>query len=144
MEPAARVNAWYVSPTLNLRSVIVLVLALACRVKDPAYIPGGLYSAPHDDGKYIVLKVLKVEPEGIHVRTYSNLFSERPRDVDESKLYMAGIDHKPTEAMGMGHVPIARESFKGWQAELIKVVAVREEELEGYRMWLDAKGGYFD
>ena len=26
---------------------------------------------------------------------------------------------------------------------IIKTAEVKEEELEGYRMWLDAKGGYF-
>jgi hypothetical protein len=91
-----------------------------------------------------VLKILKIDAGGMHVRTYSNVFEQRPRDVDESTLYMAGIDHKPSEAMGMGHLAIAKASFRNWRAELIKVVPVREDELEGYKMWLDAKGGYFD
>jgi len=30
----------------------------------------------------------------------------------------------------------------GWRP-FIKVALVKEEELEGYRMWLDSKGGYF-
>ena len=129
--------------TMKLKALFLSLLAFACRAKEPAYVVGGLYSTPHEDGKYAVIKILKIDPEGVHLRMYSNTFAERPHDVDESKLYMAGVDHKPDEALGMGHAPISKSSFATWGAELIKVVSVREDELEGYKMWVEAKGGYF-
>jgi hypothetical protein len=128
---------------MKVRTILAAVFAFACYTREPKYVEGGLYSVAHENGKYIVVKILKLDAEGVHVRSYSNLFGHRPRDVDESKLYMAGIDHKPSEALGMGHLPLAKESFRQWDAQLIKVVPVRDSELEGYRMWLDAKGGYF-
>jgi hypothetical protein len=129
---------------MKVRAILAALFAFACRTSEPTYVEGGLYSVPHENGKYIVVKILKVDAGGVHVRSYSNLFDQRPRDVDESKLYMADIDHKSSEALGMGHLPVAKESFRQWDAQLIKVVRVRDDELEGYRMWLDAKGGYFN
>jgi hypothetical protein len=104
---------------------------------------GGLYSTQNDDGSYSVLKILKVDDHGVHVRLYSNQFSQRPNDVDSNTLYMAGIDRKPDERLGMGHLPISKASFSSWGAQYIKTVPVTDDELEGYRMWLDAEGGYF-
>jgi len=43
----------------------------------------------------------------------------------------------------MGHLPLSRRSFGGWRPRFIKAVEVSGEELDGYRMWLQAKGGYF-
>jgi hypothetical protein len=128
---------------MKVRAILAAVFAFACRVSEPKYVEGGLYSVPHERGEYIVVKILKLDAQGVHLRSYSNLFDQRPRDVDESKLYMAGIDHKSSEALGMGHLPLSKESFRQWDAQLIKILPVRDNELEGYRMWLDAKGGYF-
>lgn len=104
---------------------------------------GGLYSVEGEKGGYSIVKILKLDIVGVHIRTYSNRFPQRPTDVDVSKLYMAGIDRKPDEELGMGHLPLSRESFSGWKPELIKVVPVVPDELEGYKMWEEAKGGYF-
>ena len=108
---------------MKLGAILRALLAFACHTNEPAYIEGGLYSAPGDGGKYIVLKILKLDPDGVHVRMYSNLFDNRPRDVDETKLSLAGVDHKPTEALGMGRV----------QPHSVALELVRP----------DAKGGYF-
>jgi len=104
---------------------------------------GGLYSTPNESGSYSVLKILKIDDDGVHVRLYSNQFSERPTDVDPDTLYMAGMDRREDESLGMGHAPVSRASFATWGAEYIKTVSVTEEELEGYEMWLEAGGGYF-
>lgn len=104
---------------------------------------GGLYSVEGEKGGFSIVKLLKLDTVGVHIRAYSNRFPQRPTDVDVSKLYMAGIDRKPGEELGMGHLPLSRESFSGWKPQLIKVVPVEPAELEGYEMWKDAKGGYF-
>jgi hypothetical protein len=74
---------------------------------------------------------------------YSNQFPEHPGKIDETKLYMAGVDRKPNESLGMGHAPISREAFSTWGVRFIKVVPVEKDELEGYKMWEEASGGYF-
>ena len=104
---------------------------------------GGLYYTPTENGAYSVLKILKLDEQGVHVRLYSNQFSTPPNKVDESTLFMAGVDRKPNETLGMGHAPLSKKSFEGWKATFFQQSAVKEEELEGYKMWLEAKGGYF-
>lgn len=104
---------------------------------------GGLYSVEAEKGGYSIVKILKLDTVGVHIRAYSNRFPQRPTDVEVSKLYMAGIDREPDEELGMGHLPLSRESFSGWKPVLIKVVPVVPDELEGYKMWEEAKGGYF-
>jgi hypothetical protein len=108
------------------------------------WVEGGLYSVPSENGSFSVLKILKLDEEGVHLRLYSNQFPSRPKDVDESKLYMAGMKNtRPDESLGMGHAPISRKTFSNWGAEFIKAVPVTDEELDGYKMWLESSGGYF-
>lgn len=121
-------------------SVVFLAL-IACAQSD--WKEGGLYSVEGEKGGFSIVKILKLDTAGVHIRAYSNRFPQRPTDIDASKLYMAGIDHKPDEELGMGHLPLSRESFSEWKPRLIKVVPVERAELEGYEMWKDAKGGYF-
>ena len=127
-----------------MKRLLFAVLAIVSCVRQPTYVEGGLYSVPGEGGKFTIVKILRLEAQGVHVRVYSNAFAQRPSDVDESTLYMAGLDHKPGESPGLGHAPISRRSFATWGAQFIKVVPVRDDELNGYRMWLDAKGGFFD
>lgn len=106
-------------------------------------VEGGLYSTRDEKGAYAVIKILKLDDVGVHIRLYSNQFTEHPTTLDESTLYMAGVDHGPNESLGMGHLPVSRESFAQWGARFIKTVDVTEDELDGYAMWKEASGGYF-
>ena len=56
---------------------------------------------------------------------------------------MAGMDRKPNEGLGMGHMPLSKKTFDAWHATFFQQSTVKETELHGYKMWLDAKGGYF-
>jgi hypothetical protein len=104
---------------------------------------GGIYATPQKDGSFGVIKVLKVDDDGVHVRIYSNRFKERPRSVLESELFVAGIDRASGVALGMGHAPVSWESFSEWKAKFVQQATVSESELEGYHAWSDANGGYF-
>lgn len=119
------------------------LLALLFGCSSPRWSEGGLYYTRENDGSYSVLKILKIDDEGFHVRLYSNQFAEPPKKIDESALYMAGMHKKPGERLGMGHAPISKKSFLTWHAVFFQQSTVKEEELEGYKMWLDGKGGYF-
>lgn len=109
----------------------------------PLLTEGGLCHLPHDGGTYKVLKILGVDEGGVHARLFSNVYSAPPTHVDEASLYMAGMDRKPDEPMGMGHLPISHRSFATWNAVLFQQSRVTDDELDGYRMWAEAKGGYF-
>ena len=122
--------------TVSLFSVI-----FGCSQSKP--VEGGLYYIKNENGSYSVLKILKLDEQGVHVRLYSNQYSKQPVKVDETSLYMAGVDRKPSETLGMGHAPLSKKSFEGWKATFFQQSTVKPEELDGYNMWLEAKGGYF-
>jgi len=129
---------------MKARLVIIMgLLASLFGCSRPNWVEGGLYCTRNENGSYSVLKILKIDDGGFHVRLYSNQFSKPPQKVDESTLYMAGMDRKPNERLGMGHYPVSKKSFLGWGATFVQQSAVSAEELDGYKMWLDAKGGYF-
>jgi hypothetical protein len=107
------------------------------------WIEGGLYVAPRENGNFIPLKILKVDDHGVHVCIYSNVYPAAPVHIDESALYMAGVDKREDEPLGMGHLPISHEAFAGWGAKFVQQSSVAAQELEGYGMWLEAEGGYF-
>lgn len=107
------------------------------------WVEGGLYVAPQSNGTYVPLKILKVDAHGVHVRVYSNVYRALPAHIDEAALYMAGVDRREDEPLGMGHLPISHASFAGWSARFVQRSTVTSGEREGYEMWREAKGGYF-
>jgi hypothetical protein len=90
-----------------------------------------------------VLKVLKLDEGGVHVEVFSNHYDKPPSIVSESTLYIAGLKAKTGESMGMGHVPLSRKTFDSWKPIFFQQSSVKDEELDGYRYWLEDKGGYF-
>jgi len=129
---------------MKLRAVIAMgLLTFLFGCSRQQLVEGGLYATPAEHGGYSVLKILKLDEGGVHVRLYSNRFTARPTKIDEGTLYLAGLK-QPNEPLGMGHAPISKRSFAGWQAVFVQQSTVKKEELEGYELWLEEKGGYFD
>ena len=126
-----------------LFSVVLLVVVGCAETPETAWVEGGLYSTRNEDGTFAIVKILKLEDEGVHIRAYSNQFDSEPEAIDETTLYLAGMDHGPDEQLGMGHLPLLKASFGSWAPRYIKTVPVEDAELEGYRMWKDAGGGFF-
>lgn len=133
---------WVVIGTALATGLGIALQALRARFTTPRVAEGALYSVLAEDG-YSIVKVLKTNDRGVHLRLFSNALAERPTAVDETTLYLRGIDRQPGEKLGMGHVPVSWGSFAGWGAMYVQDSPVREEELEGYRVWSDAEGGYF-
>ncbi|MBD7924217.1 hypothetical protein [Xanthomonas bonasiae] len=104
---------------------------------------GGLYVTERENGRFVPLKILKLDAHGVHIRVYSNVYPEPPARIDEATLYMAGVDRPDDVPMGMGHLPISIASFSGWEARFVQPSSVTAEELDGYDIWRDAEGGYF-
>ena len=44
---------------------------------------------------------------------------------------------------GMGHLPLSKPAFGSWRPVKVGSEPVADDELEGYRMWLEARGGYW-
>ncbi len=92
---------------------------------------GGIYATLDEDGSWAIARVLALDEHAVHLRFYTDRFNDQPKDVDLAKLKCF-----------IGHAPLAREGFEKEKRVLIKVVPVAEEELQGYRYYLEAmKGG---
>jgi len=106
---------------------------------DPSIRVGSLYATRQKDGSWKVIKVLAVDEHTVHLRSYANRFPEQPKDVDPAKLTLGGLNNPA--GFGIGHFPLAKEGFFKDNPVLIKVVPVREDELEGYKLYLRAMEG---
>lgn len=100
---------------------------------------GGLYATQGPDGSWSITKVLAVDDVAVHLRTYANSFPDQPTDVDPAELTLGGLDDPA--GFGIGHFPVDKEGFLQDNYVFIKVVPVEEEELEGYRYYLEAMEG---
>ena len=123
----------------------LLLSALAgCSSKTSGLKEGGIYSFKNENGAYSVMKILKVESAGVHVRIYSNQFDSPPDKVDESALYMAGINHKPNEIIGVADAAMTGPTFETtYKPTFVQQSTVTDQELEGYKKWKAGNGKYF-
>lgn len=97
------------------------------------YVPGQLHSVLwHGDGTFNVAKILEVDEAGLHVRVYAEQFDERPltlpTDREVGSPYDGGV-------FGVGHIPVTRAHYDGWEPELLGTEPVEDHELDGYRHW---------
>lgn len=105
-----------------------------------SYTPGVLYTV-WSRGSYHVVKMLHVDEVGVHIRLYGNTWPERPEDVDFETLHLSSEPGGPVRAIG--HMPLQKAPFLAMGPIRLKESPVTEEELDGYRTWQEAKGGYF-
>jgi hypothetical protein len=104
------------------------------------YEVGGIYTV-WSQGTYRAVKILSMDDGGVHVRLYANTFPERHATIDPAVLTLDAGDAGSFRAVG--HMPLVRSSFLAMGPKLITSAPVTDAELEGYRMWAEAKGGYF-
>jgi len=102
---------------------------------------GGYYSIVDGD-RFGIAKVLKLDPEIVHVRIYKEHFPQRPLSIDPDQLTLGTIHDK--DGFGMGHLPLRLEKFRESEPIFITHAEVKEDELEGYEMWKDAEGGVWE
>jgi hypothetical protein len=108
---------------------------------------GGLYAVQNDDETYGVYKVLAIDWNvAVSLRRYTNKFESCPAKIDPSTLTLGmkleeiktnGID---LNSMGIGHFPLHHDGFWEMNPLLIQVEQVTEDELSGYRMWMQGPG----
>ena len=104
---------------------------------------GGIYQYSNGNGTYSVIKILKVESGGVHVRLYSNLFDSPPTKIDESKLYLVGREAKANETIGQADAPWTSSSFSSKNPVFVQQSTVSAQELEGYNDWAKGNHTYF-
>jgi len=144
-------------PSMRTNAALLAILILACAAafvlwkrSDPPVsarqpiLPGALCVIPGDDGSFSLAKVLVVEDQTVHVRIYANRWKNRPSiaEVERTKLSMGNINDKEA-GFGIGHLPIQKSTFERWKPVVLKVAPVANDELEGYKMWKEGRGGVF-
>jgi hypothetical protein len=102
----------------------------------PQIIVGGLYYAENDDGTFTVLKVLALDDFAVHLRSYANQFNDPPAGLDPSVLTLGNVDDP--SGFGIGHFPVDREGFFNDNPVFIVQASLADDELEGYRLYLEA------
>jgi len=97
-----------------------------------------------------IVKLLRWEAQGVHVRVFSNSLEERPTTMSEASLESRPLDlaaatagRPPSEPIAIGHLPLTHASFAGWQPEFLSMTLVDPEELRGYEEWVEAGQGRF-
>ena len=99
---------------------------------------GGYYSIA-DGEVFSIAKVLRIEPEIVHVRIYKQHFPQRPRSIDPGALTLGSIHDE--DGFGMGHVPLRLQTFMESDPLFLTHAQVKPEELEGYNMWKESSDG---
>jgi hypothetical protein len=99
---------------------------------------GAYYWCPADSA---VVKVLAIDEQGVHLRIYANHFPTKPESIRAEEMTLDSMDG--ISPGGMGHIPLRLEGFILWEPQLIQEGTVEDDELEGYKIWQEAKGGYF-
>jgi hypothetical protein len=87
---------------------------------------GGLYISRQKDGTYLVSKVIAMDDFAVHIRIYQDQFKEKPAHLSSDSLKVM-----------IGHAPLDKNGFWTDHPELLNVEAVKESELEGYKLYLD-------
>ena len=119
---------------------LIVCLLIACNRRRGSgdvsqdIVVGGLYASRDEDGIFRVSKVLAVDDSAVHVRIYKNKFKAIPENLDTSTLSLGGLGDP--DGFGIGHAPLAKEN---WLAShvFLKKEPVREDELEGYKYYLE-------
>ena len=119
----------------------VLAALFGCGRAAPPEKAGALYSVDDGEGWFRVATVLVVEGEGVHIRLYKNRFTTRADKVEFSSLTLGSVHD--ADGFGMGHLPLTHRAFRAWQPVFLAENLVAEGELDGYRAWKDAKGGFW-
>jgi hypothetical protein len=91
--------------------------------------PGGIYAIQRSNGTYSLVKILVLEPNVTHIRSYTNKYTTLPTSVDEESLQYS-----------VGHTPVEAKTFAMSNLVLVKQSQVTAEELEGYTEYKRAIG----
>lgn len=88
---------------------------------------GGLYITKDSDSSYSACKILAMDDFAVHVRTYKEEFKTPPATLSSAALTIM-----------IGHAPLDKKGFLQGQPKLLAVEDVKESELEGYKIYLEA------
>lgn len=95
------------------------------------WIEAGLYAICVEHGTYAVLKILKIDDAGVHVRQYGNLYRPRPGRIDESALSMSVPPGEGDVVEPAAHRLLTRAEFSMCGPVFVQMSRARAEDCEG-------------
>jgi len=109
----------------------------------PSELFEGAYYSIVDGETFSIAKILKLDPEIVHVRIYKQHFQQRPRSIDPAALTLGTIHDK--DGFGMSHLPLRLVTFLNSDPIFLTHTEVTPQELEGYNFWKEtADGGVWE
>ena len=104
-----------------------------------------------DGETWAAAKVLRSEIMRVHLRIPAERWAERPASIPPKawsaapiSLEAASDDLATIWPIEIGHYPLSRATFNAAKPRFAGVTTLENHELDGYRLWRDAKGGTFD
>jgi hypothetical protein len=91
------------------------------------------------EGGFQIAKALKADADTVHIALYGNKYSQPPTEIDPSILHIGTIHD--SGGFGIGRLPLSRGTFASRLPVRIQRWSVTDEELEGYRIREESKGG---
>jgi hypothetical protein len=103
---------------------------------------GTYFSVAESEFGYSIGKILVADEWGVHICLFSNHYLLQPDIIKPEELFMSSKEDDP-KRFGIIHIPLLYSSFKKSEPKFIMNGIVSERELEGYKIWKEARGGYF-
>jgi uncharacterized protein YndB with AHSA1/START domain len=138
----AAVAAWHLGrgPVVGVDATIDLATVVTLRL------------GAREDGVDVwgVAKILRSEILKVHLAVYGTTWQERPSEVDPAALRLGRMSDEaiergdpPDPSLGIGHVPLERGAFDQAKPRFVGLVPLRQEELDGYRIWRESGASAF-
>ena len=133
---------WMAESQLRYRDVYSVMTLFEAAPRIARVKVGGLYAIAEEQGGYVVVKVLAVDHIAVHLRQYSNQFDTLPDELDPAtldwSLDLEKFKSDDQKAIGIGHFPVSLDGFWDDDPMLVQVAEVEDDELDGYRTWLES------
>lgn len=107
----------------------------------PSELFEGAYYSIIDGERFSIAKVLKLEPDKVHVRIYQQHFAQRPSSIDPGVLTLGMGAILDRDNLGISHLPLRLETFLRHEPLFLTYVEVQPSELNGYNLWKETAGG---
>lgn len=127
---------------IRLFVALFLSALLALPAAAQELVEGGLYVVGNEGVGYRPLKIVKLDAEGVHVRMFSNVYSNVPARIRQDDLLISDRDLPPYLPFGFRHIPFRRASFEDLKPIFVERSAVSADEMSDYEVWLGKDGGY--
>lgn len=92
---------------------------------------------------YAAAKILKADRSGVHLCIYADRWIVPPDHVDPWALASGTTETMDRGIFALSHIPLSHKAFARMEPRFDRLAMLGPDEVEGYRVWREAEGGYF-